>query len=63
MVVVYHYDVSTLEWEDCAAAMISELPEDPPAFWSRKKQNLVINADLPSAPTQDYVKAASSLPP
>ncbi len=28
-IVVYHYDTSTLEWEDGDAEIIRELPEDP----------------------------------
>ncbi len=45
--VVFHYDTSTLEWEDCDAQMISELPEDPAAFWDRDKKNLLIIDEVP----------------
>ncbi len=47
-VVVYHYDVSTLEWEDCDAEMIIELPEDPAAFWDRDEKNLLIIEEVPT---------------
>ncbi len=46
-VVVYHYDTSTLEWEDCDGEMISELPEDPAAFWDKNKKNLLIIDEVP----------------
>ena len=46
-IVVFHYDKSTLEWEDCDAEMISELPEDPAAFWDRSKKNLLITDEVP----------------
>ncbi len=46
-IVVYHYDTSTLEWEDCDAEMISELPEDPAAFWDRDKKKLLIIDEVP----------------
>ncbi len=37
-IVCFHYDTSTLEWEDCDAEMISELPENPAEFWDRNKK-------------------------
>ncbi len=46
-IVVYHYDTSTLEWEDCDAEMIDELPENPAKFWDRDKKNLLIIDKVP----------------
>jgi hypothetical protein len=46
-VVVYHYDTSTLEWQDCDAEMIGELPENPAEFWDRNKKNLLIIDEVP----------------
>ena len=52
-VVVYHYDTSTLEWEDCDAEMIAELPEEPAAFWDRDKKNLLIIDEVPMDGTKE----------
>ena len=40
---VWHYDVDTLEWEDCEPSdVIAELPDDPSQFWDRDEKNLII---------------------
>ena len=41
---VWHYDVDTLEWDDCEPSdVIAELPDDPSEFWDRRdEKNLLI---------------------
>ena len=46
-IVVYHYDISSLEWQDCDALMISELPENPSEFWNRNQKNLLVIDEVP----------------
>ena len=54
-IVVYHYDVDTLEWDDCEPSdVIAELPDDPSEFWDREQKNLLIWTKFPgsNAPKQ-----------
>ena len=47
-IVVWHYDVESLEWDDCDPSdVIAELPDDPAAFWDRDEKNLIICDEIP----------------
>ena len=59
-IVVYHYDVDTLEWDDCEPSdVIAELPDDPSEFWDREQKNLLIMDEIPweTLPKADRMKA------
>ena len=59
-IVVYHYAVDTLEWDDTEPSdVINELPDDPCAFWDREQKNLLIMDEIPweTLPTADRMKA------
>ena len=47
-IVVWHYDVDSLEWDDCEPSdVIAELPDDPSQFWDREEKNLIICDEIP----------------
>ena len=47
-IVVWHYDVDSLEWDDCEPSdVIAELPDDPSEFWDRDEKNLIICDEIP----------------
>ena len=47
-IVIWHYDIDTLEWNDCEPSdVIAELPDDPSEFWDRDEKNLIICDEIP----------------
>ena len=47
-IAIWHYDIGTLEWDDCDPSdIIAELPDDPSRFWDRNQKNLIICDEIP----------------
>ena len=47
-IVVWHFDIGTLEWGDCEpSGVIAELPDDPSQFWDRDQKHLIICDEIP----------------
>jgi hypothetical protein len=47
-IVIWHYDVDNLEWDDCEPPdVIAELLDDPSPFWDRDQKNLIICDEIP----------------
>ena len=47
-IVIWHYDIGTLGWDDCEPSdVIAELPDDPSQFWDRDQKNLIICDEVP----------------